>query len=109
MNSVWTASKPVAPRDFAPTDPAVASAEQVTPKLDEKIGVLPTDRDFVAMRATWFAACNSWLDDRKTVDLLDSNLQGVLKAARADRFIAAGRARRPALQFQDNGDPRCDS
>lgn len=172
MNSVWTVSKPVAQREFAPANPAVASAEQVAPGLEEKIGVLPTDRDFVAMRATyratgglargddlarllgdhrggdyvslarllvsgdvfgfewhrsfwvpmfqfelrdlslkrgprqvldelslafdgwtlatWFAACNSWLDDRKPVDLLDSNLAWVLKAARADRFIAAG-------------------
>ena len=40
--------------------------------------------------ASWFAQPNAWLGDRKPVDLLDSDLAGVLQAARADRFIAAG-------------------
>ena len=40
--------------------------------------------------AAWFAQPNSWLDDRRPVDLLDSDLSEVLQAARADRFIAAG-------------------
>ena len=33
---------------------------------------------------------NSWLNDRRPVDLLDSNLPEVLGAARADRFIVTG-------------------
>ena len=40
--------------------------------------------------ATWFAARNSWLDNRRPVALLDSDLSAVLEAARADRFIASG-------------------
>jgi hypothetical protein len=40
--------------------------------------------------AVWFAEPNSWLADRRPVDLLESNLDAVLQAARADRFIAAG-------------------
>ena len=40
--------------------------------------------------ASWFAQPNAWLGDRRPVDLLDSDLAGVLQAARADRFIAAG-------------------
>lgn len=40
--------------------------------------------------AAWFAQPNSWLRERRPVDVLDSNLPAVLGAARADRFIAAG-------------------
>lgn len=40
--------------------------------------------------AVWFAHQNSWLQGRRPVDLLDSQLTQVLEAARADRFIAAG-------------------
>jgi hypothetical protein len=40
--------------------------------------------------AVWFAQPNSWLNERKPVDLLDSDLADVLEAARADRFIATG-------------------
>jgi hypothetical protein len=40
--------------------------------------------------AVWFAQRNSWLDERKPVDLLDTELPAVLQAARADRFIASG-------------------
>ena len=41
-------------------------------------------------RAAWFALPNSWLNDRRPVDLMDSGLSEVLGAARIDRFIAAG-------------------
>ncbi len=40
--------------------------------------------------AVWFAQRNSWLNERKPVDLLDTELRAVLHAARADRFIASG-------------------
>lgn len=40
--------------------------------------------------ANWFAQPNSWLHDRRPVELLDSNLAAVVQAARADRFIATG-------------------
>lgn len=40
--------------------------------------------------AAWFAQRNSWLNERRPVDVLDANLPAVLAAARADRFIAAG-------------------
>jgi hypothetical protein len=38
--------------------------------------------------ANWFAQSNSWLNNRRPVDLLESNLPAVLNAARADRFVA---------------------
>jgi hypothetical protein len=40
--------------------------------------------------ADWFVRASSWLNGQRPVDLLDSDLPSVLKAARADRFIAAG-------------------
>ncbi len=40
--------------------------------------------------ANWFATANSWLDDRRPVDVLATNLRAVLEAARADRFVASG-------------------
>ena len=40
--------------------------------------------------AAWFLEPNSWLHTKRPLDLLDSDLAGVLEAARADRFIAAG-------------------
>lgn len=40
--------------------------------------------------AVWFAQANSWLNEYRPVDLLDTHFPGVLKAARADRLIAAG-------------------
>ena len=40
--------------------------------------------------AVWFSHPNDWLDGRRPVDLLDSSLTSVLRAARADRFIADG-------------------
>ena len=41
-------------------------------------------------RAAWFAQPNSWLQCRKPVDLMDKELNQVLSAARADRYIAVG-------------------
>lgn len=40
--------------------------------------------------AVWFAQRNSWLDEQRPVDLLDTQFPAVLRAARADRFIATG-------------------
>jgi len=40
--------------------------------------------------ATWFMEPNVWLEGSRPMDLLDGNLQAVLAAARADRFIARG-------------------
>ncbi|MBK6851194.1 MAG: hypothetical protein IPG93_06240 [Burkholderiales bacterium] len=40
--------------------------------------------------AAWFAQPNSWLNNAHPVDLLDHNLAGVLRAARADCHVAAG-------------------
>ena len=40
--------------------------------------------------AVWFAQRNSWLNDQRPVDLLDTELDNVLQAASADRFIANG-------------------
>jgi hypothetical protein len=40
--------------------------------------------------AAWFAQPNTWLSNTRPVDQLDHNLAGVLRAARADRLVAAG-------------------
>ena len=40
--------------------------------------------------AQWFVAPNLWLGDARPVDLLDIDPDGVVGAARADRFIATG-------------------
>jgi hypothetical protein len=40
--------------------------------------------------ATWFVRPNSWLGERRPLDLLQSELPSVLQAARADRFAATG-------------------
>lgn len=40
--------------------------------------------------AVWFAQPNSWLHGHRPVDLLQTDLDGVLQAACADRFIANG-------------------
>ena len=41
-------------------------------------------------RAAWFALPNSWLNDRRPVDLMATELHEVLGVARIDRFIATG-------------------
>ena len=41
-------------------------------------------------RAAWFAQPNSWLNDRRPVDRVDSHLADVLRAARIARLIAVG-------------------
>ena len=38
----------------------------------------------------WFAQPNTWLNGRKPVDLLGTNLPAVFEAARADRYVAVG-------------------
>jgi len=38
--------------------------------------------------AEWVTAPNSWLLNRPPIDVLDSHIQAVIDAARADRFIA---------------------
>jgi hypothetical protein len=40
--------------------------------------------------ATWFAAPNPWLRDAAPLDVLHTDLAGVLDAARADRYVARG-------------------
>jgi len=41
-------------------------------------------------RAAWFARPNAWLQNRPPVDLIETQLDQVLSAARTDRFIANG-------------------
>ena len=40
--------------------------------------------------ALWFTEPNSWLNNRRPVDMMDRHFLKVLNAARADRFVAAG-------------------
>lgn len=40
--------------------------------------------------ASWFSQPNVWLRGARPVDLLDADLGHVLRAARADRFVAKG-------------------
>ena len=38
--------------------------------------------------AAWYLQQNSWLEDRRPIDVLDKHLAAVLAAARGDRYIA---------------------
>ncbi len=40
--------------------------------------------------AQWFATPNAWLHDRMPASVLGDDFDGVLQAARADRFVAMG-------------------
>jgi hypothetical protein len=40
--------------------------------------------------AAWFVEPNVWLARRRPIDLLESDIDAVMLAARADRFVAAG-------------------
>jgi len=40
--------------------------------------------------AIWFVHPNSWLHGRRPVELLDTQLEAVLEAARGDRYVANG-------------------
>jgi hypothetical protein len=40
--------------------------------------------------AAWFVQRSAWLDYRRPVDLLASNLPAVLSLARVDRYVANG-------------------
>ena len=40
--------------------------------------------------AAWFVEPNAWLDDALPIDVLATNADEVLQAARADRFVATG-------------------
>lgn len=172
MSAVRTASKPMVLRDTAPDTSSGTSIEHMTPVPGAGIDGLPSDRQFVAVRAAyratggtargldlarllayrrlgdfaslarlivsgeifsfewhdtfwvpmfqfelrdlsikqgprqvraelaseldgwtlavWFVQPSSWLNGRRPVDLLESNLPAVLDAARGDRFIATG-------------------
>ena len=59
------------------------------PAPRQVVAELAEDFDGWAL-AVWFAHANSWLQDRRPVDLLDSQMNRVLEAARADRFVASG-------------------
>ncbi len=39
--------------------------------------------------ATWFTCPNTWLNNERPIDLLDSDFAAVHDAARTDRFVAA--------------------
>lgn len=60
---------------------------KLTPR--QVVAELASDFDGWAL-AVWFAQPNSWLHQRRPVDLLDWDLKRVLEAARTDRFIATG-------------------
>ncbi len=40
--------------------------------------------------AAWFVCANDWLQGRRPIDLIDSDLCAVAEAARADRFVTNG-------------------
>jgi len=42
--------------------------------------------------SAWFASPNSWLEDRLPVDLIHTDQDAVLRAARADLFLCTGSA-----------------
>jgi hypothetical protein len=61
----------------------------IRPGPQQVLAELSTEFDDWSL-AVWFTQPNSWLNHRKPVDLLGTDLKNVIDAARADRFIAAG-------------------
>jgi hypothetical protein len=59
------------------------------PGPQQVIGELNSEFDDWSL-AVWFTQPNTWLRGDKPVDVLGTNLQAVIDAARADRFVAAG-------------------
>lgn len=59
------------------------------PWARQGLGELFADFDGGSL-AVWFAHPNSWRNERRPVDLLDTDLASVLRPARVDRYIAVG-------------------
>jgi hypothetical protein len=68
---------------FAPEDLSLRSQPS---RVRAELGA---DFDGWAVSA-WFVEQNDWLARRRPIDLLESDLDAVMLAARADRFVAAG-------------------
>jgi len=62
---------------------------QPRPRVAEVIGELKNVYDDWEL-AAWFAAPNAWLDDDAPAKVITTNPVAVLRAARADRFVARG-------------------
>ena len=59
------------------------------PGLKAVLAELASEYDGLRL-AAWFVEPNAWLDDALPIDMLESNADEVLQAARADRFVATG-------------------
>jgi hypothetical protein len=62
---------------------------EVKPGLKAVLRELKSEYDGRRL-AHWFVEPNGWLDEGRPIDVLDSNPDEVLQAARADRFVATG-------------------
>ena len=68
---------------------------QFTPELRLKPGLKAVLSELVSeydgqRLAAWFVEPNGWLDQARPIDVLGTNPDEVLHAARADRFVATG-------------------
>ena len=59
----------------------------VRPEPQQVLAELASEFDGWTL-AMWFAQPNAWLNERRPVDVLGSDVAAVVEAARADRFIA---------------------
>jgi hypothetical protein len=59
------------------------------PGLKQVLAELASEYDGQRL-AAWFVEPNAWLDDALPIDVLETNSDEVLQAARADRFVATG-------------------
>jgi len=71
--------------------PMFQFTEELLPKPGLKAVLAELASEYDGRRlADWFVEPNGWLEEARPIDVLDSNPDEVLQAARADRFVATG-------------------
>ena len=71
--------------------PMFQFTEELAPKPGLKAVLAELASEYDGRRlADWFVEPNSWLEEARPIDVIDSNPAEVLQAARADRFVATG-------------------
>lgn len=74
---------------FVPSFQFVADAPRMRPEVQSLVAELRSVLDDWEL-AAWFAMPNPWLGHRAPVDLLDTNIESVMQAARTERFVGHG-------------------
>ena len=71
--------------------PMFQFTEELAPKPGLKAVLDELASEYDGRRlADWFVEPNGWLEEARPIDVLDSDPDEVLQAARADRFVATG-------------------